>query len=74
MKFDFCKDCLTDEERAVLALRKRGWRNAEIAAELHCSEPNGEPQGAEVERQGNMTPGGGSARLALPPLFLLAQN
>ena len=38
MKFDFCKDCLTDEERAVLALRKRGWRNAEIAAELHCSE------------------------------------
>lgn len=38
MKFDFCQNCLTDEEKAVLALRKRGWRNAEIAAELHCSE------------------------------------
>nr|DAE92793.1 MAG TPA: helix-turn-helix protein [Ackermannviridae sp.] len=38
MKFDFCQNCLTDEEKAVLDLRRRGWRNAEIAAELYCSE------------------------------------
>ena len=29
---------LTDDERAVLDLRRRGFCNAEIAAELNCSE------------------------------------
>ena len=29
---------LTDDERAVLDLRRRGFGNAEIAAELNCSE------------------------------------
>lgn len=29
---------LTDDEHAVLDLRRRGWRNADIAAEMHCSE------------------------------------
>lgn len=29
---------LTDEERAVLDYRRRGKTNAEIAAELNCSE------------------------------------
>lgn len=47
MKFDFCMSraeynelvfSLTDEEKAVLDLRRRGRRNAEIAAELHCCE------------------------------------
>lgn len=47
MKFDFCMSraeydelvfCLTDEERAVLDLRRRGRRNAEIAAEMNCCE------------------------------------
>lgn len=37
-KFDFVGDLLTDEETDVLQLRRRGWRNADIAAELHCSE------------------------------------
>lgn len=46
-KFDFCMSrrdyddlCfdLTDDEHAVLDLRRRGWRNADIAAEMHCSE------------------------------------
>lgn len=34
---DLCFD-LTDDEHAVLDLRRRGWRNADIAAELNCSE------------------------------------
>lgn len=47
MKFDFCMSRaeyddivfgLTDEEREVLDLRRRGRRNADIAAELYCSE------------------------------------
>lgn len=29
---------LTDDERAVLDLRRRGLGNAEIAAEMNCSE------------------------------------
>lgn len=46
-KFDFCLTraeyddlcfTLTDDERRVLNGRRRGHRNAEIAAELHCSE------------------------------------
>lgn len=47
MKFDFCMSRaeyddlvfgLTDEEREVLDLRRRGRRNADIAAELYCGE------------------------------------
>lgn len=34
---DLCFD-LTDDEHAVLDLRRRGWRNADIAAKMHCSE------------------------------------
>lgn len=34
---DLCFD-LTDDEHAVLDFRRRGWRNADIAAEMHCSE------------------------------------
>lgn len=46
-KFDFCMGrgeydslcfLLTDDEHAVLDMRRRGRRNAEIAAELNCSE------------------------------------
>ncbi|WP_418254352.1 LuxR C-terminal-related transcriptional regulator [Gemmiger formicilis] len=46
-KFDFCiplakykSVCflLTDEEKAVLDYKRRGITNAEIAAELYCSE------------------------------------
>lgn len=37
-KFDFVGGLLTDEETDVLQLRRRGWRNADIAAELNCSE------------------------------------
>lgn len=46
-RFDFCVDpamynrlcfLLTDDERAVLDLRRRGLGNAEIAAEMNCSE------------------------------------
>ena len=37
-KYDFVGDLLTDEEMDVLQLRRRGWRNADIAAELNCSE------------------------------------
>lgn len=37
-KFDFVGGFLTDEETDVLQLRRRGWRNADIAAELNCSE------------------------------------
>ena len=37
-KFDFVGGLLTDEETDVLQLRRRGWRNADIAAEMHCSE------------------------------------
>lgn len=46
-KYDFCMSraeyddlCfyLTDDERKVLNCRRRGRRNAEIAAEMHCSE------------------------------------
>ena len=29
---------LTDDEKKVLNCRRRGRRNAEIAAEMHCSE------------------------------------
>ena len=36
-KFDFVGGLLTDEETDVLQLRRRGWRNADIAAELNCS-------------------------------------
>ena len=47
MRYDLCLDpatynrlafLLTDEERAVLDYRRRGKTNAEIAAELNCSE------------------------------------
>ena len=47
MKFDFSMSRseyddivfgLTDEEREVLDLRRIGRRNADIAAELYCSE------------------------------------
>lgn len=34
---DLCFD-LTDDEHAVLDLRRRGLHNADIAAELYCSE------------------------------------
>ena len=34
---DLCFD-LTDDEHAVLDLRRRGMHNADIAAELYCSE------------------------------------
>lgn len=27
----------TDEEKAVLGLKRRGWDNVDIAAELYCS-------------------------------------
>ena len=37
-KFDFVGGLLTDEETDVLQLRRRGWRNADIAAELNLSE------------------------------------
>lgn len=37
-KYDFVGKSLTDEETDVLQLRRRGWRNADIAAELNCSE------------------------------------
>lgn len=46
-RFDFCVDLatynkicflLTDDERAVLDYRRRGLGNAEIAAEMNCSE------------------------------------
>lgn len=37
-KFDFVGGLLTDEETDVLQLRRRGWRNADIAAELNFSE------------------------------------
>ena len=37
-KCDFVGGLLTDEESDVLQLRGRGWRNADIAAELNCSE------------------------------------
>ena len=35
-KYDFVGGLLTDEETDVLQLRRRGWRNADIAAELNC--------------------------------------
>lgn len=47
MKFDFCMSrdeyddlvfSLTDDEREVLDMRRHGRRNAEIAAEMYCSE------------------------------------
>ena len=46
-RFNFCVDLatynricflLTDDERAVLDYRRRGLGNAEIAAEMNCSE------------------------------------
>ena len=37
-KFDFVGGLLTDEETDVLQLRRRGWRNADIAAELNSSD------------------------------------
>lgn len=46
-RFNFCVDMatynricflLTDDERAVLDYRRRGLGNAEIAAEMNCSE------------------------------------
>lgn len=47
MRFDFCITpakyetvcfLLTDEEKAVLDMKRHGLKNAEIAAELFCSE------------------------------------
>ena len=37
-KFDFVGGWLTEADTDDLQLRRRGWRNADIAAELNCSE------------------------------------